>query len=140
MKRCILVLVYFVLLNFLSAQSLYVPPVNGNEWETAAPDSLNWCEESIDSLYGFWNYKVQSLLSYLKTERSYWKDTLALFLRIVVGYGFLLVKASALYLLALLRKKAFSISMTIRLSIWEGDGPALHSLRKIQSPSGISSP
>jgi CubicO group peptidase (beta-lactamase class C family) len=33
------------------AQSLYFPPLTGDEWETVAPSSLGWCEENIDSLY-----------------------------------------------------------------------------------------
>lgn len=33
------------------SQSLYFPPVNGNEWETISPTSLGWCEERIDSMY-----------------------------------------------------------------------------------------
>ena len=32
-------------------QSLYFPPINGNEWQTLSPASLGWCEERIDSLY-----------------------------------------------------------------------------------------
>jgi len=35
------------------AQPLYFPPVAGNTWDTISPQSLNWCPEKIDSLYGF---------------------------------------------------------------------------------------
>ena len=41
-----------IVLSFGSkAQSLYFPPLTGDEWETVAPSSLGWCDERIDSLY-----------------------------------------------------------------------------------------
>ena len=41
-----------IVLSFgTKAQSLYFPPINGNEWQTLSPASLGWCEERIDSLY-----------------------------------------------------------------------------------------
>ncbi len=33
------------------AQSLYFPPINGDEWQTLSPASLGWCDDRIDSLY-----------------------------------------------------------------------------------------
>ena len=48
----------YILFGFLSlfsfaskAQSLYFPPLTGDEWETLSPSSLGWCEDRIDSLY-----------------------------------------------------------------------------------------
>lgn len=35
------------------AQQNYFPPLAGNEWETASPESLGWCTDEIDSLYSF---------------------------------------------------------------------------------------
>ncbi len=35
------------------SQSLYFPPLQGDEWETVAPESLNWNLAEIDSLYSF---------------------------------------------------------------------------------------
>ena len=35
----------------IKAQSLYFPPLTGDEWETLSPSSLGWCEDRIDSLY-----------------------------------------------------------------------------------------
>lgn len=32
-------------------QSLYFPPIQGGNWDTLSPASLNWCPELIDSLY-----------------------------------------------------------------------------------------
>lgn len=40
------------LTNILSAQT-YFPPNNSSEWDTMAPETLDWCPEKIDSLYDF---------------------------------------------------------------------------------------
>ncbi len=37
--------------NLAKSQTTYFPPLTGNQWETLPPDTLNWCEEKIDSLY-----------------------------------------------------------------------------------------
>lgn len=37
----------------LKAQSLYFPPLSGDEWQTVSPASLGWCVEETDSLYQF---------------------------------------------------------------------------------------
>jgi len=52
MKKIIVIL--FVLLSVrLYAQNLYFPPNTGNTWDTLAPQSLGYCQASIDSLYNF---------------------------------------------------------------------------------------
>jgi CubicO group peptidase (beta-lactamase class C family) len=53
MKKIILVLCIWVIhFNFLS-QSIYFPPTIGNNWDTLAPETLNYCQPKIDSLYNF---------------------------------------------------------------------------------------
>lgn len=43
-----------LLLSFtLQAQSLYFPPTGSGTWDTMAPQSLNWCQPKIDSLYAY---------------------------------------------------------------------------------------
>jgi CubicO group peptidase (beta-lactamase class C family) len=37
----------------LFSQTLYFPPTVGNTWDTIHPNSLNWCQPKIDSLYDF---------------------------------------------------------------------------------------
>lgn len=46
-------LTFLLLVGFsaLQAQSLYFPSIEAENWETLSPDSLNWCQEKIDSLY-----------------------------------------------------------------------------------------
>ena len=38
---------------FAIAQNLYFPPKTGDTWDTISPESLNWCQTNIDSLYSF---------------------------------------------------------------------------------------
>ena len=35
------------------AQSLYFPPLSGDQWETIRPESLGWCTDSINALYNY---------------------------------------------------------------------------------------
>jgi CubicO group peptidase (beta-lactamase class C family) len=35
------------------AQQIYFPPVTGNGWEIATPQSLGWCDDKTDTLYNF---------------------------------------------------------------------------------------
>ncbi len=35
------------------AQTLYFPPTTGNTWDTISPQTLNWCQPKIDSLYAY---------------------------------------------------------------------------------------
>jgi CubicO group peptidase (beta-lactamase class C family) len=37
----------------MKAQTLYFPPVSGNTWDTISPQTLNYCQTRIDSLYAF---------------------------------------------------------------------------------------
>lgn len=54
-KKILLLALVFIGTNQNSnSQNLYFPPVsNAANWETVSPDSLGWCVQNIDSLYGF---------------------------------------------------------------------------------------
>jgi CubicO group peptidase (beta-lactamase class C family) len=44
----------FCLLPFLgTAQELYFPPIDSEDWETLSLNDLNWCPEKVDSLIDF---------------------------------------------------------------------------------------
>lgn len=36
---------------------IYFPPTSGTQWDTLAPSSLGWCQDSIDALYDFLELK-----------------------------------------------------------------------------------
>lgn len=41
---------FLLILNFTYAQTSYLPPVSGNNWETTDFTTLNWCPEKVDEL------------------------------------------------------------------------------------------
>lgn len=50
--------ILFCLFAFqLAAQDYYFPPLTGDAWETADPESLDWCSEKLDSVYQFLDEK-----------------------------------------------------------------------------------
>lgn len=53
MKKVLTLFVAILALSILRAQSLYFPPINGNQWDTISPQSLNWCQDRIDNLYAY---------------------------------------------------------------------------------------
>lgn len=51
LKHLISILLFTFSSFVTKAQSLYFPPLTGDEWETISPSSLGWCGDRIDSLY-----------------------------------------------------------------------------------------
>jgi CubicO group peptidase (beta-lactamase class C family) len=45
--------ILLLLLPFYSKSQTYFPPLTGTSWDTLAPSSLNWCADSIASLYSY---------------------------------------------------------------------------------------
>jgi CubicO group peptidase (beta-lactamase class C family) len=54
MKKSIIVTLLVLFVCFYGkAQPLYFPPSGNTTWSTLSPQSLNWCQSRIDSLYNF---------------------------------------------------------------------------------------
>jgi CubicO group peptidase (beta-lactamase class C family) len=51
--KSILTFLFGVLVINIYAQTLYFPPITGNQWDTLSPSALNWCQPQIDSLYSY---------------------------------------------------------------------------------------
>ena len=50
------IFIFFLLLFFLNlsyTQNDYFPSTNNNNWDSISPSTLNWCEDSITSLYNY---------------------------------------------------------------------------------------
>ncbi|MEZ4955746.1 MAG: serine hydrolase [Saprospiraceae bacterium] len=60
-----IVLTVFTFSNLYS-QSIYFPPLTGNEWETTDPHGLNFCDEKITELYNFLEEKNTKAFLLLK--------------------------------------------------------------------------
>lgn len=56
-------------LSLLNAQSLYFPPLTGTVWDTMSPQSLNWCQQRIDSLYNYLQVKNTKSFIVLKNGK-----------------------------------------------------------------------
>ena len=48
-----LITLLIVISGFVYSQNTYIPPINNDNWDSIPPSSLNWCEDSIQSLYDF---------------------------------------------------------------------------------------
>ncbi|MCF8428490.1 MAG: serine hydrolase [Bacteroidia bacterium] len=55
MKHLYYLIIGLVISSSIKAQSLYFPPTMGNTWDTISPQTLNYCQSKIDSLYAFLN-------------------------------------------------------------------------------------
>jgi len=61
----LLLLVLCTAVSSVFAQ-LYFPPKDSDDWETTAPESLNWCSDSINALYDFLDEKNSKAFIVLK--------------------------------------------------------------------------
>ena len=70
MKK-ISILIFFLTFNFqfFKAQNLYFPPIVGNTWDTLSPQTLNWCQPRIDSLYNYLQAKNTKSFIVLKNGK-----------------------------------------------------------------------
>ncbi len=51
------------------SQTLYFPPTTGSTWDTISPQSLNWCQARIDSLYNYLQVKNTKSFIILKNGK-----------------------------------------------------------------------
>ncbi|MBA3679983.1 MAG: serine hydrolase [Bacteroidetes bacterium] len=69
MKRIYLSLLFIICLFIVKGQSLYFPPLTGSVWDTMSPQSLNWCQQRIDSLYNYLQVKNTKSFIILKNGK-----------------------------------------------------------------------
>lgn len=53
MPRAFTTFFFIILATTASLQNTYFPPLDGDEWESISPESLDWCEEEIEQLLDF---------------------------------------------------------------------------------------
>lgn len=46
-------IISFFLFQSLKAQSIYFPPLTGNQWETVSTESLGWCADSVQKVVDY---------------------------------------------------------------------------------------
>ncbi|MEO6302230.1 MAG: serine hydrolase [Bacteroidia bacterium] len=69
MKKIYLSFLFICCLSFFKAQTLYFPPLTGTVWDTMSPQSLNWCQARIDSLYNYLQVKNTKSFILLKNGK-----------------------------------------------------------------------
>lgn len=52
-KKILFVLIFSLIFHNVRSQNLYFPPITGSVWDTISPQTLNYCQDRIDSLYSF---------------------------------------------------------------------------------------
>lgn len=57
---------FLFLTSSISSQTLYFPPLIGNEWDTMSIKQLEWCPEKIDSFYSYLELKNSKAFILLK--------------------------------------------------------------------------
>ncbi|MDX1684278.1 MAG: serine hydrolase [Saprospiraceae bacterium] len=62
--KCLFISCFITVLT--SAQKMYFPPVDGDEWETTEPEALGWCTEKIPDLLDFLDEKNTKAFIVLK--------------------------------------------------------------------------
>lgn len=53
MKKLFLFILSFTAIANFYSQTIYFPPLTGSTWDTIAPQTLDYCQPKIDSLYNF---------------------------------------------------------------------------------------
>ena len=70
MKKLYVLFICLLLnVSLLKSQSLYFPPLIGTTWDTISPQSLNWCQPRIDSLYNYLQAKNTKSFIILKNGK-----------------------------------------------------------------------
>jgi CubicO group peptidase (beta-lactamase class C family) len=69
MKNIFLSLLLFFLIQQGFSQSLYFPPLTGEDWETVAPATLGWNEANLDSVIAFAGSRSSKAFIILKDGR-----------------------------------------------------------------------
>ncbi len=107
--------------GLLSAQSLYFPPVNGNEWETTTPESLSWCTDSIQPLYDFLEAEETKAFLVLKDGRIVLEHYFGNFKQNNVWYWASAGKSLTSFLVGLAQQQG-SLSLDDPTSLYLGQG------------------
>jgi CubicO group peptidase (beta-lactamase class C family) len=70
MRICQTIIFWILLMSgSIWSQAFYFPPLSGNTWDTLSPQSLNWCQPRIDSLYNYLRIKNTKSFILLKNGK-----------------------------------------------------------------------
>jgi hypothetical protein len=106
MRRWIIGLLLSISAN-ASAQSLYFPPLIGNNWDTLSPSSLGWCTNRIDSLYNYLDQQNSKAFIVLKDGKIVLEKYFGTFTKDSLWYWASAGKTITSYLVAKAREDGY---------------------------------
>jgi CubicO group peptidase (beta-lactamase class C family) len=112
-----------VLLNVSSirSQSLYFPPLSGTNWDTLTPQSLNWCQPRIDSLYNYLQVKNTKSFIILKNGKIVLEKYFGTFTTDSIWYWASTSKSLASFITGVAQQKGY-ININTKVSQYIGNG------------------
>jgi CubicO group peptidase (beta-lactamase class C family) len=121
MKKYFLLFFVIVTLFTLKSQTLYFPPLTGNTWDTIAPQTLNWCQPRIDSLYNYLQVKNTKSFIVLKNGKIVLEKYFGTYTTDSVFYWASASKALAAFITGVAQQKGF-ININNTVSQYIGTG------------------
>lgn len=112
-----------LLLNvtLIRSQSLYYPPLTGTTWDTISPQSLNWCQPRIDSLYNYLQAKSTKSFIVLKNGKIVLEKYFGTYTSDSVWYWASAGKSLAGFITGVAQQKGF-ININTKVSQYIGNG------------------
>lgn len=121
MKKTLLQILLTLVLFQFKAQTLYYPPITGNTWDTISPQSLNWCQARIDSLYNYLQVKNTKSFIILKNGKIVLEKYFGTYTKDSLWYWFSASKSLAGFITGIAQQKGF-ININNQASQYLGSG------------------
>ena len=122
MKKLYLLFICFLLnVSLVKSQSLYFPPLIGTTWDTMSPQSLNWCQPRIDSLYNYLQAKNTKSFIILKNGKIVLEKYFGTFTADSIWYWASAGKSLAGFITGIAQQKGL-ININTKVSQYIGNG------------------
>ncbi|NBU05049.1 MAG: T9SS C-terminal target domain-containing protein [Sphingobacteriia bacterium] len=122
MKKLTAIFICLLLnVTLIRAQSLYYPPLNGTTWDTMSPQSLNWCQPRIDSLYNYLQAKSTKSFIVLKNGKIVLEKYFGTYTSDSAWYWASAGKSLAGFITGVAQQKGF-ININTKVSQYIGNG------------------
>lgn len=116
-------LLFFATLTLFSVkgQTLYFPPLTGSTWDTIAPQTLNWCQPRIDSLYNYLQVKNTKSFIVLKNGKIVLEKYFGTYTKDSIWYWASAGKSLAGFITGIAQQKGF-ININNSVNTYLGNG------------------
>src|SRR6187399_2680539 len=103
------------------SQSLYFPPLAGDEWDTISPSTLGWCDQRIDSMYALLEENNTKAFIILKDGKIVLEKYFGTFVQDSVWYWASAGKSLTSFLVGIAQEEGY-LSIADTTSFYLGDG------------------